>query len=103
MNPYLVLGVAPTADDQTIRRAYLAAVRESPPDIHPQRFQAVSTAYEHIKDEPSRLRYLLFNKECPGDSPLDAVLRLGRLRPPPPLPFDQMQACLRDYWKRESA
>ena len=103
MNPYLILGVAPTADDQTIRQAYLAAVRESPPDTHPGRFQAVSAAYEKIKDEPSRLRYLLFNKECPGDSPLEVVLRFGRLRPPTPLPFENMKAYLRDCWKRESA
>jgi len=103
MNPYLVLGVASSADDAAVRQAYLAAVRESPPDTHPQRFQAVSAAYEQIKDEPSRLRYLLFRRECPGDSPLDVVLRFGRLHPPAPLPLDQMQACLRDCWKRESA
>lgn len=102
MNPYLVLGVAPSADDAAIRHAYLAAVRESPPDTHPTRFQAVSTAYERIKDEPSRLRYLLFNQECPGDSPLDSALRFARLRPPAPLPFEAMKAYLRLYWKRES-
>ena len=102
MNPYLILGVAPTADDQTIRQAYLAAVRESPPDTHPERFQAVSAAYERIKDEPNRLRYLLLNKECPGDSPLEVVLHFGRLHPPAPLPFENMKAYLRDCWKRES-
>lgn len=102
MNPYLVLGVAPSADDQTIRLAYLAAVRESPPDTHPQRFQAISAAYEQIKDEPSRLGYLLFNKDCPGESPLDAVIQFGRLRPPPFLAPEPMKAFLRDCWKRES-
>jgi curved DNA-binding protein CbpA len=102
MNPYLVLGVAPSADDATIRQAYLAAVRESPPDTHPQRFQAVSAAYDQVKDEPSRLRYLLFNRDCPGDSPLEVLLEFGRFRPPAPLPLDQMQAYLRSCWKCES-
>ena len=99
MNPYLILGVSPQADDAAIRRAYLAAVKEAPPDAHPQRFQAVSAAYERIKDEPARLRYTLFNHECPGDSPLDVLRRFAQVRASEPLPFESMKAYLRDCWK----
>ena len=86
MNPYLVLGLDAGAEDATIRQAYLRAVKASPPDLHPERFKAISAAYEKIKDEPSRLRYYLFNRECPGASPLDAfrhsVQLQARSQPP---------------------
>lgn len=96
MNPYLVLGVPRDADDARIRQAYLDAVKQTPPDTHPERFQAVSEAYETIQDEPCRMRYYLFHRDCPGDSPLDAFARFyrahGALRP---LPFEAMKELLR--------
>ena len=96
MNPYLVLNVPPTADDATIRRAYLDAIKLAPPDHDPKRFQAVSVAYEQIKDETSRHRHTLFNRTAPGDSPLDAFIRYLRLCPQrPPLPGDTMKEFLR--------
>lgn len=60
-NPYHVLGVGPEDTDETIRQAYLAAVRRNPPDRCPQEFQRIATAYERIKDEESRLALLLFD------------------------------------------
>jgi len=96
MNPYLILGVPRTADDSRIRQAYLAAIKESPPDTHPDRFQAVSAAYDLIKDESSRIRYYLFHRDCPGATPVDAVLRFLQTQPPPqPLPFDSLKEWLR--------
>jgi curved DNA-binding protein CbpA len=96
MNPYLVLGVSRDANDARIRRAYLDAVRQSPPELHPDRFKQVATAYEKIKDEPSRCRYDLFDMECPGDSPFDALLRHARLTvPSAPLSFEAMKEYLR--------
>jgi curved DNA-binding protein CbpA len=59
-NPYHVLNVASDANDETIRQAYLAAVRQFPPDRCPAEFQHVSEAYERIKTEESRLALLLF-------------------------------------------
>ncbi len=100
MNPYLVLGVPLDADDSTIRRAYLDAVKLAPPDHDPKRFQAVSAAYEQIKDERSRHRYTLFNCCPPGDSPLDAFVRYLRLCPQrPPLPSEVMKEFLRSCAK----
>lgn len=100
MNPYLILGVSRHADDKAIRQAYLAAVKESPPDTHPERFQAVSAAYEQIKDETSRMRHVLFNQECPGDSPLDVLLRYTRLKlSHGPLPFGALKEYLRSCSK----
>lgn len=96
MNPYVVLGVPLEADDQTIRRAYIDAIRLAPPELDPKRFQAINTAYEQIKDEASRYRRTLFNTTPPGDSPLDAFLRYARLRGhSQPLPFETMKELLR--------
>ncbi len=100
MNPYLVLKVPLNADDQQIRRAYLEAIKRATPDTHPQRFQEVSQAYESIKDEPSRLKFYLFNRCSPGDSPADAFLRYARSGPPlKPLPFEAMKEYLRAWAK----
>ena len=96
MNPYLVLGLPANAEDASIRRAYLEAVKLAPPEHEPKRFQAVSAAYDQIKDEASRHRYVLFNQTPPGDSPLDALVRYGRLCPQKtPLPFEAMKEFLR--------
>jgi curved DNA-binding protein CbpA len=95
MNPYLVLGLPAEADDQTIRRAYLQAIKESPPDADPKRFQAVSQAYEKIKDQTSRHRHILFNSQSPADSPLDALARYAHYhRQFEPLGFEAMKKLL---------
>jgi len=59
-NPYEVLGVKFDDGDETIRQAYLGAVRRFPPERCPRDFQRVRDAYERIKDEESRLALLLF-------------------------------------------
>ena len=96
MNPYLVLGVPLNADDSSIRRAYLEAVSENPPETQPARFKELVAAYEKIKDELSRHRYELFDQDCSSDSPIDACLRHARLtaRSVPPS-FDTMKELLR--------
>jgi curved DNA-binding protein CbpA len=96
MNPYQLLGITSDAGDAEIRRAYLDALRNASPDSNPERFAALNRAYESVKDERSRCRYALFNIECPGDSPLDALVCCGRLQgPPPPLSLDAMKKFLR--------
>lgn len=60
-DPYRLLGVAATADDETIRAAYLAAVRACPPERDPQRFEQVRAAFEAVANERMRLAHELFN------------------------------------------
>lgn len=96
MNPYLVLGVPQDADDSTIRRVYLEGIKHASPDSDPKRFQALSQAYAKIKDEDSRLRHLLFNIDCPAQSPLDALRQHARMvRQIDPLPFDRFKEFVR--------
>ncbi|MCK4623869.1 MAG: J domain-containing protein [Phycisphaerae bacterium] len=59
-NPYEVLNVAFGDGDEVIREQYLEAVRRFPPERHPQEFRRVREAYDCIKDEKSRLEFLLF-------------------------------------------
>jgi curved DNA-binding protein CbpA len=60
MNPFTVLGLAETADDEAVRAAYLAAVRRSPPDRDPEGFRHVRQAYEALRDHERRLALRLF-------------------------------------------
>lgn len=96
MDPYEILGVSPDADDNAIRKAYLELVRRFSPDTDPETFKLISGAYEQVKDEKSRLRHCLFNKEMPGDTPFHAFLRHVSYRErPKPMNYDQMKEFLR--------
>lgn len=60
MSPFEALGVEETADDATVRQAYLAAVRAHPPDRDPEGFRRIREAYDAIRDEDRRLERRLF-------------------------------------------
>lgn len=64
-DPYLLLGMSPSATDDEIHQAYLEGVRRYPPDKDAQRFQALHRAYETIKTPKRRLQYALFDTELP--------------------------------------
>jgi curved DNA-binding protein CbpA len=65
MDPFAVLGIEETADDEAVRAAYLRALRASPPDHDPEGFRRIRAAYEALRDTESRLALRLF-----GPSPL---------------------------------
>lgn len=82
-NPFAVLGVAETADDDAIKKAYLQQVREHPPERDSERFQAIRAAYDAIKTRRNRLRYRLFGQETPDLTGLVAsALQPGSRRRP---------------------
>jgi len=70
-DPYTKLGVPETAGDDTIRAAYLAAIRACPPERDRQRFEQVRAAYEAIATEPQRLAHALFDASAP--TPHDVI------------------------------
>ncbi len=94
MNPYLLLGVPRNADDQTIRRSYLEAIKKATPETDPERFKALTAAYDRIKDETRRLEYELFHTECPGNSPIEAFFTSPG-PPPKPISIEAMKEFLR--------
>ena len=82
-DPYRQLGVPETADDDTIRAAYLAAIRACPPERDRQRFEQVRAAFEAISSEPRRLAHALFDTQVPTvQDVLDSLS--CRLAPGPP-------------------
>jgi hypothetical protein len=61
MDPFEVLGVSPDATDEEIRAAYLARVRECPPDRSPEQFEHIRDAYAKLHDPRARIRNRLFS------------------------------------------
>lgn len=62
-DPYSVLGLARTASDDDIRRAFRRLAKELHPDVNPgnaaavERFKRVSAAYDILGDPPRRAAY----------------------------------------------
>ena len=54
-----------SADDETSRAAYLAAIRSCPPERDRERFERVRAAYEAIAHESDRLAHDLFDTGAP--------------------------------------
>ncbi len=79
-SPFEILGVSPEADDDTIRRAYLAKVQAYPPERAPEEFQAIRRAFEQIRDRRARVEYALFY--YPALEEIQGLV--WRLRPPRP-------------------
>ncbi len=55
MHPYQTLHVNLNDDSDTIRQAYLDAIRRHPPESDPESFRLINDAYELIKTENSRI------------------------------------------------
>ncbi len=69
-DPYLILGVSRATTDEEVRQAYLAAIRNCPPDRDAERFRFVQRAYDTIKCRRSRLEQALFDTELPDPEEL---------------------------------
>ena len=63
MNPYQVLGVSQTDDEDIIKKAYRKAAKECHPDTHPgdkraeERFKEIGEAYRILSDKQKREEY----------------------------------------------
>jgi curved DNA-binding protein CbpA len=71
-DPYQILGLPPDSDDNAIRQRYLELVRQFPPEHHPEKFAAIRSAYESLRDLDTRLRYRLL--EAGKKDSLDAII-----------------------------
>ena len=75
-DPFSVLGVDETANDEVIHEAYIAAIRTSPPDRDPEGFRRVREAYEQLRDPERRLALRLF-----GPAPVQDLAALAETFP----------------------
>jgi curved DNA-binding protein CbpA len=85
-NPYAVLTVDTEADDEHIRAAYLAKLKQFPPDRCPAEFEQVRDAYELLRDRRRRALYTLFsvNPEAPLQSLMGGMDNQRRFAGPAP-------------------
>ncbi len=60
-DPYAVLGISRNADDERIRAAYVAKVKQFPPDRSPAEFELVRDAYNVLRDRRRRAQHMLFS------------------------------------------
>jgi curved DNA-binding protein CbpA len=74
-DPYAVLGLGPGAEDEQIRAAYLAKLKQFPPDRSPAEFEQVRDAYELLRNRRRRAQHTLFsvNPEARLESLLDGM------------------------------
>lgn len=80
-DPYRILGVDPaSADDASIRRAYLDGLQTHSPERDPAGFQRLRDAYEQIASHRRRIAHALFHAEKPSAADLAA----RALAPGPP-------------------
>jgi curved DNA-binding protein CbpA len=81
--PFNIIGVSEDATDETIKKAYLQKVRQYPPEREPEQFQIIRTAFEAIKTQEQRLKYLLFHHEPPSIAALlEHALQSGKPQRP---------------------
>ena len=74
-DPYAMLGLGPDAEDEQIRAAYLAKLKQFPPDRSPAEFEQVRDAYELLRDRRRRAQHTLFsvNPEARLESLVDGL------------------------------
>lgn len=77
-DPYLVLGVDADAGDEQIRAAYLARLKQYPPDRSPVEFERVRDAYDLLRDRRRRAEHTLFSIN--PDQSLEMLLDGGKGR-----------------------
>ena len=65
--PYQILGVSLEATDEEIRAAYIAKVKQFPPDRSPAEFERIRDAYALLRDPRRRAMITLFagNPDAP--------------------------------------
>lgn len=61
LKSFLVLDLPMDASDQDIRKKYLELVKKFTPEKYPSQFQKITTAYESVKDQRSRVKSRLFS------------------------------------------
>src|SRR5579862_9913321 len=73
-----VLDVGPAATPEDVRAAYLAHVRQHPPDREPELFERIRDAYAILRDPKSKVQQIFEGPE--PDGPLSEVIGPVRVK-----------------------
>ena len=73
MSPHEVLGLATDASEEQVRAAYLAKVKEFPPDRDAGQFEKVRDAYDTLRDPRKRAKALFDGR--PFEAPLAEMFK----------------------------
>ncbi|MGA1824383.1 MAG: J domain-containing protein [bacterium] len=77
-DPFKILQVLPTAQDEEIKEAYIRKVKQYPPERFPDKFMTIREAYEKIATLKKRMQYRLFSvEEIDPDHMTDNFIQLG--------------------------
>jgi curved DNA-binding protein CbpA len=96
-DPYKVLGVEPGVDLDRIGRAYRTLVRRYPPELNPERFARIQSAYDLLRSLGRRMEEAYMHPEAT----LEALFPPPRLTlkppdpPPAPLQEQDLEPLLR--------
>ena len=63
MDSWTILGIEAGANDEEIRAAYLAKVKQYPPESKPEQFEEVRDAYQILRDPRSRAKRVLYGPD----------------------------------------
>jgi curved DNA-binding protein CbpA len=76
-DPYRILGVAESASQVDIKRAYFSLIRQYPPETEAETFKIIRGAYEKLKDVRRRGETDIFRPQPPPDrQPPELSLKL---------------------------
>jgi curved DNA-binding protein CbpA len=92
-DPYLILGLDGSADDDAVERAYLDAIKRCPPERDAARFSAIRAAYEQLRTRRDRAAFDLFDRTPP--SPTDILDKAAPVRTPGRPERSLLEALLR--------
>lgn len=99
MHPYQTLQVTLDDDSETIRQAYVDAIRRHPPESDPESFRLINEAYKLINTEDARLTREIGSSSSSSTvlgSPMEAALALFKSNiDPKPLAETDFYAFLR--------
>ena len=62
-DPWAILGLDVGATDEQVRAAYIARVRQHPPDRDQEQFEQVRDAYEELRDPRRRAKRMFLSMD----------------------------------------
>lgn len=88
MNAWEILGIEPTSDKKTIKRAYAKLLKQYHPEENPEKFKQIQTAYQHCLHSDQEIESVSYeqNIESKQDIKTQPISIKEDTIVPPPIP-----------------